>query len=275
MAFEGASDVAVPRRLLAPLPVDPESTRVFEDAVAARAHQLAGIVVEPLVQHGSMRFHNTSCLRRIRAAADRHDLLLIFDESFTGFGRTGALFASTHAGVVPDIVVLANALTGGTLPLGAAVACRKVADIVPPERTDAGPHGLFAGNALACAAANASLDLFEQEPRLDQAAEIGRRMGEGLGQCREPGVLDVRIKGAVGVVEMDGAADLADMRRRFIASGVFLRPRGRAIALTPALTIEPYDLSTLVGTVVKVIAESARDRATRATLSPEQTDLPF
>lgn len=277
LTFEGASHgaAAVPRRLLVPLPVDPASTRAFEDAVAGRAHQLAGIVVEPLVQRGSMRFHNTSCLRRIRAAADRHGLLLIFDESFTGFGRLGAMFACTHAGVTPDIVVLANALTGGTLPLAAIVACRKVADILSAAETNASPDS-FAGNALACAAANASLDLFAQEPRAEQAAEIGRRMDEGLAPCRElPGVADVRVRGAVGVVELEEGEEVAELPQRFIEAGVFLRPRGRVVCVTPALTIEPYDLSTLVGTVVKVLAESADRRATKLVPDPGQALLPL
>jgi adenosylmethionine---8-amino-7-oxononanoate aminotransferase len=265
----------VPRQFLVPLPADPESTLAFETFVAERAHQLAGIVVEPLVQRGTMRFHNTSCLRRIRAVADRHDLLLIFDESFTGFGRLGAMFACLHAGVTPDIVVLANALTGGALPLATTVACRKVADILSAAQADPRPDS-FAGNALACAAANASLDLFQQEPRLDQAAEIGRRLSEGLGQCRDlPGVADVRVKGALGVVELDASWDATELRERFVEAGVFLRPHGNMVCLTPALTIEPYDLSTLVGTVVKVLAESADGRAARLVPDPEQAVLPL
>jgi len=265
----------VPRQFLVPLPLDPASTLAFEAFVAERAHQLAGIIVEPLVQRAGMRFHNTSCLRRIRAVADRHDLLLIFDESFTGFGRLGAMFACTHSGVPPDIVVLANALTGGTLPLAAVVACRKVADILSVSGTDLPPES-FAGNALACAAANASLDLFAREPRMEEAAEIGRRMGEGLGQCRDlPGVADVRVKGALGVVELESGWDAAELRERFVEAGVFLRPHGNTVCLTPALTIEPYDLSTLVGTVVKVLAESADRRATTLVPDPEQAVLPL
>jgi len=279
LAFEGAShgDTAVPRRLLVPLPVDPASTAAFEQAVAGRAHQLAGVIVEPLVQRGAMTFHNTSCLRRIRAAADRHNLLLVFDESFTGFGRIGAMFACIHAAVVPDIVVLSNALSGGTLPLGATVARRKVADIVSQGAADAVPWpSPFAGNPLACAAANASLDLFEQEPRLEQAAEIARRMDEGLAPCRDlPNVVDVRVKGAVGVIELESGWDAAELPQRFIEAGVFLRPRGRTVCVTPALTIEPYDLSTLVGTVVKVLAEAARHREIKLVPAPDQADLPF
>ena len=117
---------------------------------------------------------------RLRALADRHGLLLIFDECFTGFGRTGALFACVGAGVMPDIVVLGQALSGGTLPLAAAVIRQEFYDAVPGFA----PHSTFMANAMACAAAGASLDLFEQEPRLEQAAEIGRRLAHGLAPAR-------------------------------------------------------------------------------------------
>src|SRR4029078_10801731 len=133
------------------------------------AESLAGIVVEPLVQGaGGMRFHDPEVLRKLRRLADRCDLLLIFDEIFTGFGRTGTMFACESAGVVPDIVTLSKALTGGTLPLSAAIARRHVFEAFwSDDPLYALMHGpTYMGNALACAAASASLDLFEIEPRL-------------------------------------------------------------------------------------------------------------
>ena len=155
---------------------------------------------------GGMRFHDAQVLRRLRAAADRYELLLIFDEIFTGFGRTGSLFAFQAAGVVPDIITLSKALTGGTLPLAATIAGKKVFEAFwSDDPAHALMHGpTFMANPLACAAANASLDLFEREPRLDQVAKISGALAAGLEPCRKlPGVKDVRVKGAIGVVELD------------------------------------------------------------------------
>ncbi len=137
-------------------------------------------------------------LRRLREAADRYELLLIFDEIFTGFGRTGRLFACEAAGVVPDIITLSKALTGGTLPLAATIARNKVFDAFwSDDPLHALMHGpTYMGNALACAAANASLDLFEREPRLQQVAAIAAALERGLAPCRGlPGVKDVRVQG--------------------------------------------------------------------------------
>ncbi len=143
--------------------------------------------------------------------ADRYDLLLIFDEIFTGFGRTGTMFACEQAGVVPDIVTCRKALTGGTLPLAATIARRKVFDAFwSDDPKHALMHGpTFMANALACAAANASLDLFEREPRLEQVRQISAALEQGLAPCRGmPGVKDVRVQGAIGVVELERIDDL-------------------------------------------------------------------
>jgi adenosylmethionine-8-amino-7-oxononanoate aminotransferase len=151
------------QQLVAVLPRDDDKAAALETLVARHANRLAGIVVEPLVQAaGGWRFHDAQVLRRLRALADKHDLLLIFDECFTGFGRTGAMFACIGSGVMPDIVVLGKALGGGILPLAATVLRREFYDAAPTFA----PRSTFSGNAMACAAANASLDLFEQEPRM-------------------------------------------------------------------------------------------------------------
>jgi len=219
--------------------------------------ELAGIVVEPLVQGaGGMRFHNPAVLRRLREAADRYQLLLIFDEIFTGFGRTGSLFACEAAGVTPDIITLSKALTGGTLPLAATIARKKVFDAFwSDDPLHALMHGpTYTGNALACAAANASLDLFEREPRLEQVRQISAALAEGLEPCRGVrGVRDVRVKGAIGVVEMDRIPEPDAMRARFVDKGVFIRPFGNVVYLTPSFTIAPEELSTLTAEIVKVI----------------------
>src|SRR5258706_8986528 len=249
----------LPEHYIVELPQSEESVAAFARRLERHAEELAGIIVEPSVQGaGGMRFHTPSVLQRLRAAADRYQLLLIFDEIFTGFGRTGSLFACEQAGVVPDIMTLSKALTGGTLALAVTVARDKVFDAFwSDDPTRALLHGpTFMGNALACAAANASLDLFEQEPRLLQAAEIAQKLGPSLGRCLDaPGVVDVRAKGAIGVVELDRILDLKRLKSRFVEEGVWIRPFRNIVYLTPALTIDDGDLEKLTDTIVKVLHE--------------------
>jgi adenosylmethionine---8-amino-7-oxononanoate aminotransferase len=255
-AFRGL----LPEQITVDLPVDGASSAAFEATLERHADELAAIIVEPLVQGaGGMRFHDAQVLRTLRAAADRYELLLIFDEIFTGFARTGSLFAFQATGVVPDIVTLSKALTGGTLPLAATIAGKKVfAAFWSDDPADALMHGpTFMANPLACAAANASLDLFEREPRLDQVAKISGALAAGLEPCRKlPGVKDVRIKGAIGVVELDRIEDLNALRQRFFAEEVFIRPFGSIVYLTPAFTIAEAELAKLTQAVRCVLAES-------------------
>ena len=256
-AFRGL----LPEQITVDLPVEEKSTAAFEAMLKRHADELAATVVEPLVQGaGGMRFHDAQVLRTLRAAADRYELLLIFDEIFTGFGRTGSLFAFQAAGVVPDIITLSKALTGGTLALAATIARKKVFEAFwSDDPTHALMHGpTFMANPLACAAANASLDLFEREPRLDQVAKISGALAAGLEPCRKfPGVVDVRVKGAIGVVELDRIEDLNALRQRFVAEGVFVRPFGTVVYLTPAFTISEAELATLTDAVRRVLAEGA------------------
>jgi adenosylmethionine---8-amino-7-oxononanoate aminotransferase len=243
------------------LPHDDGCAAAFHEFLERNVDELAGIIVEPLVQGaGGMLFHDPRVLRPLRQAADRYGLILIFDEIFTGFGRTGELFASEAAGVTPDIITLSKALTGGTLPLAATVARKRIFDAFwSDDPMHALMHGpTFMGNALACAAANASLDLFEREPRLAQAAAIAAALERGLAPCRGlPGVKDVRVRGAIGVVELDGIEDLDRLRGRFVEEGVFVRPFGTTVYLTPALTIGEEDLGALTRAVVKVIGSQS------------------
>ncbi|HLG88462.1 MAG TPA: adenosylmethionine--8-amino-7-oxononanoate transaminase [Alphaproteobacteria bacterium] len=247
----------LPPQHILDLPRDDESLAAMEQHLGRHADALAGIIVEPLVQGaGGMLFHDPEALRRLRTLADRFELLLIFDEIFTGFGRTGTMFACEAAGVVPDIVTLSKALTGGTLPLAATVAGRKVLDAFwSDDPAHALMHGpTFMANPLACAAANASLDLFEREPRLDQVRAISAALEQGLAPCRAlPHVKDVRVKGAIGVVELDRIPECAVLRARFVEAGVWLRPFGNIVYLTPAFTIDMEDLTRLTDTVVRVL----------------------
>jgi adenosylmethionine-8-amino-7-oxononanoate aminotransferase len=250
----------LPEHLIADLPTEDVREKTLADLLERQADRIAGIIVEPLVQGaGGMLFHEPAALRRLRALADRYDLLLIFDEIFTGFGRTGAMFACEEAGVVPDIITIGKALTGGTLPLAATAARRKVFDAFwSDDPKHALMHGpTFMANALACAAANASLDLFEREPRLAQVEAISRALEHGLAPCRAMrGVKDVRIKGAIGVVEMEKIADLDGLRARFVEEGVFIRPFENVIYLTPSFTIDEKDLATLTNAIVTVIGRT-------------------
>ena len=245
----------IPEQLVVDLPHGEDEA--FARLLEAHAEELAGIIIEPLVQGaGGMRFHDPQVLQRLRELADRYELLLVFDEIFTGFGRTGSLLACEAAGVVPDIITVSKALTGGTLPLAATIARRRVFDAFwSDDPAHALMHGpTFMANALACAAANASLDLFEQEPRLRQVADIAVALERGLAPCRGlPGVVDVRVKGAIGVVELDRIDDLDGLRARFVEAGVFVRPFGSIVYLTPAFTIAQEDLARLTGAVVKVV----------------------
>jgi len=256
-AFSGV----LPKQITVDLPVDEQSLAAFEMVLASRAEEIAAIIVEPLVQGaGGMRFHAPQVLRTLRAAADRYEVLLIFDEIFTGFGRTGTQFAFQSAGVVPDIITLGKALTGGTLPLAATVASSKVFEAFwSDDPAHALMHGpTFMGNALACAAANASLDLFEREPRLDQVAHISAAMRNGLELCRSiPGVKDVRVLGAIGVVELERVENLNALRQRFINKGVFIRPFGSVVYLTPAFTIAEDELAKLMDAIRHVLREDA------------------
>jgi adenosylmethionine---8-amino-7-oxononanoate aminotransferase len=248
----------LPEQIVVDLPIDRASRAALETALAARAQEIVAIIVEPLVQGaGGMRFHDARVLQTLRDLADRYGLLLIFDEIFTGFGRTGAMFAFAEAGVAPDILTLSKALTGGTLPLAATIANRKVFDgFWSDDPAKALMHGpTFMANPLACAAANASLDLFEREPRLDQVAKIAAALRDGLEPCRKlPGVRDVRVKGALGVVELDRIENLNALRQRFIAEGVFVRPFGSIVYLAPAFTIAEDELSVLTEAIRRVLA---------------------
>ncbi|MFZ0103184.1 MAG: adenosylmethionine--8-amino-7-oxononanoate transaminase [Pseudolabrys sp.] len=249
-AFAGV----LPRHHIVDLP-DDDST--LDQLLTERGDTVAAMIVEPLVQGaGGMTFHDARALRRLRALADRYDVLLIFDEIFTGFGRTGTMFACEHAGVAPDIITLSKALTGGTLPLAATIATRMIFDAFwsddPKKALMHGPT--YMANALGCAAANASLDLFEREPRLRQVADIAIALEQGLAPCRDfPNVKDVRVKGATGVVELDRIDDLDALRTQFIEQGVFIRPIGNVIYLTPAFTISSDELKTLTDAIVKSV----------------------
>ncbi|MGD0192269.1 MAG: adenosylmethionine--8-amino-7-oxononanoate transaminase [Rhizomicrobium sp.] len=247
----------VPAQHILELPRDDAGEAALHAFLSSHAHKLAGIIVEPLVQGaGGMIFNDEMCLRRLRRAADSHGLILIFDEIFTGFARTGPMFACCIDGAVPDIITLGKALSGGALPLAATVASQRIFDgFWSDDASQALMHGpTFMGNPLACAAANASLDLFEREPRCLQSAEIAKKLTLGLGPCIElPGVKDVRVRGAIGVVELNAIGDTNALNHRFVDAGVWIKPFRNIVYLTPALTIADEDLAYLTGAIIRVL----------------------
>jgi adenosylmethionine-8-amino-7-oxononanoate aminotransferase len=252
----------LPQQTIVDLPQDEAAFAAFDALLADRADRTAAVIMEPLVQAaGGLKFHTPETLRRIAGFCDAHGVLLILDEIATGFGRTGTMFACEQAGVCPDIVTLSKALTGGTLPLAATVATDRIYEgFLSDDPGHALMHGpTFTGNPLACAAANASIDLFESEPRLAQVAAIEARLADGLAPCRDlPGVADVRCKGAIGVVQLDRVPDLSALRMAFVAQGVWVRPFGDVVYLMPPFVTSEDELATLTGAVVRVVAGWSR-----------------
>jgi adenosylmethionine-8-amino-7-oxononanoate aminotransferase len=254
---------AMPKELMAELPTTETSHAAFEQCLALHAHEVAAVIIEPLVQGaGGMQMHDASTLARVAASCARHHVLLIADEIMTGFGRTGHLFACEEANVTPDIICLSKALTGGTLALAATVARRHVFDaFLSNDPAAALMHGpTFMANPLACAAAHASLDLFAQEPRLAQVAAIEQQLKNELAPCRQfANVNEVRVKGAIGAIEIRGEINLAAYRTRFAELGVWVRPFGNVVYLMPPFIISAQDLRTLTSAVVQVVGEYADD----------------
>ena len=248
----------VPAQFVAEVPDTAEKRGELERFLAERRQDIAAVIIEPMIQGaGGMKFHDPGVLSDLQMLCDRHDLLLIFDEIFTGFGRTGTLFACEQAGVVPDIICLSKALTGGTMPLAATVATDRIYNGFLSDDAEAAlMHGpTYMANPLSCAAANASLDLFESEPRLSQIAAIEAQLREELGHCRKaPGVLDVRVQGAVGVIQMHRPVHAAGLRARFVEKGFWIKPFGDVIYLTPPLVMGEHDLSSLTRAMDEVLS---------------------
>jgi adenosylmethionine-8-amino-7-oxononanoate aminotransferase len=247
----------VPDQIIAEIPDNAQKLADLDRLLTDNRTDIAAVIVEPLVQAaGGMKFHDAQVLRELRTMCDRYGLLLIFDEIFTAFGRTGTMFACQQAGVAPDIICLSKALTGGTVPLAATVATDRIYQAFLSDDANAAlMHGpTYMAYPLGCAAANASLDLFESEPRIAQVAAIEGRLRGELDRCRKaPGVADVRVKGAVGVVQMDGQVDELALRARFVEKGFWVKPFRDVIYLTPPLVIEREDLSGLTRTVHEVL----------------------
>jgi adenosylmethionine---8-amino-7-oxononanoate aminotransferase len=242
-----------------PVPQTDDEHSAFEAFLATKKNEIAGVIIEPLIQGaGGMKFHPPESVARIHSACRRQNVLLIADEIATGFGRTGTMFACEQADIVPDILCVGKALTGGTLSLAATIATDEIFDaFLSDDPAHALMHGpTFMANPLACAAANASIDLFETEPRLERSLAIERELAELLAPCRNlHGVVDVRSKGAVGVIQVNRLHHVERLRSRLVNEGIWLRPFSDMIYMTPALSITPEELQTLCEATVRTVRE--------------------
>ncbi len=224
-----------------------------EELAAAHAHELAAVIVEPVVQGaGGMRFHSPACVAHLREVCDEHGLLLVLDEIATGFGRTGAMFACEHAEVEPDVMCVGKALTGGYMTLAATLCTATVADAVSAGEGGGLMHGpTFMGNPLACAVALASLELLASGDWRERVRAIERALRAGLEPARGlPGVVDVRVLGAIGVVELEREVDVAGASAAAAARGVWLRPFRDLIYAMPAYVMQEPDLETLTAAML-------------------------
>jgi adenosylmethionine-8-amino-7-oxononanoate aminotransferase len=234
-------------------PLGADYAEHLEAAIAQHGPELAGVIVEPVVQGaGGMHFYSPEVVRRLRGLCDRHGLLLILDEIATGFGRTGAMFACAHAGVAPDIMCVGKALTGGYLTLSATLCTAEVADAISDGPGGALMHGpTYMANPLACAVALASTELLLQGSWQTDVARIERGLTEGLEPARSvAGVRDVRVLGAIGVVQLHRPVDVAAATRAAIAQGVWLRPFRDLIYTMPPYVTGDEDVAAIAAAVV-------------------------
>ncbi|MBY8861645.1 adenosylmethionine--8-amino-7-oxononanoate transaminase [Nocardia sp. CA2R105] len=246
-------------QIFAPVPpkeYEPQYVRELERLLAEHADETAAVIVEPIVQGaGGMRFHHPDYLNDLRRLCDEHGILLVFDEIATGFGRTGTFFAAERVGVRPDVMCVGKALTGGYLTLAATLCTSRIAETI-----SAGHGGLmhgptFMGNPLACAVAVASIELLLSRDWYGEVAGIEARLTAGLAAAQEvPGVVEVRVQGAIGVVELDHPVDMRKATHAAVDAGVWLRPFRNLVYTMPPFISSPDDIARITAGVVAAAA---------------------